>query len=79
MRFSGQRMFDHPAVDWYRFEMKKLSKMAASDLRRIEAEPHSMDRLQVDLWICFEIFSQFGDEYIHTPAQEIVVFAPDIQ
>jgi hypothetical protein len=54
-------------------------KDKSSDLRRIESEPDTMDGLQIDLGICFEILPQFGDEYIHAPAQEIVIFAPDIQ
>jgi hypothetical protein len=49
-----------------------------SDLRRIEPESDTMDGLQIDLGICFEILPQFGDEYIHAPAQEIVIFTPDI-
>ena len=46
---------------------------------RIEPEAHAVDGFQVDLWVGFKIFSQFGDEHIHAPAQEIVVLAPNVQ
>src|ERR1700722_1489578 len=47
--------------------------------RRVETEAHAVDRLQVDLGIGFEIFSEFCDKHVHASTQEIVVLAPDIQ
>src|SRR6202050_3031059 len=45
----------------------------------IESETNAVDGFQVDLGICFEILSQFSDKYVHTSAQEIVVFTPDVE
>src|SRR5580700_7889728 len=50
-----------------------------SDCRCIEAETDAVDGFQVDLGICFEVLSQLCDKYVHTSAQEIVVFTPDIE
>ena len=38
-----------------------------------------MDGFQVNMGIRFEVFSEFGDENVHAPAQEIIVFAPNVQ
>jgi hypothetical protein len=55
--------------------------MAAVSLecRRIEAEPDTVDGLEVDLWVGLEVFAKLGDEYVHASAEEIIVFSPDVE
>ena len=45
---------------------------------RIKTEPNAMDCFQVDLGIGFKVFSELGDEYVHAPAQEIIILTPDV-
>src|SRR5579871_2410091 len=45
----------------------------------IEAETYSVDGFQVHLRIGLEILPQLGDEYIHAPAEEVVVLAPHVE
>ena len=53
--------------------------MARSGLLGVESEADAMDSFEVHLWVGFKIFPQFGNEYVHAPAEEIVVFAPDVE
>lgn len=54
-------------------------KMTWSGLRRIEPEAYAMDRFKVHLRVGFKVFPQFGNENVHAPAEEVIVFAPDIK
>ena len=36
-----------------------------------------MDRLYFDVFFLFKVFSDFGDEHVHTAAEEVIVFAPN--
>jgi hypothetical protein len=53
-------------------------KQAALQGWRIKTEPNAMDCLQVDLGVGFKVFSEFGDEYVHASAEEIVILTPDV-
>jgi hypothetical protein len=63
----------------------KLERIAAKDRRAgsgvgcIKTKTHAMYCLEVHLWVGLEIFSQFGNEHIHAPAQEIIVLSQDVQ
>jgi hypothetical protein len=49
------------------------------DFRNVKAETNAMYSFQYDGTVGFEVFSQFGNENVHAPAQEVVVFPPDIE
>src|SRR6185312_9253303 len=48
-------------------------------LRRVESESNAMDGLQINVRIGLKVFSKLGDEHVHAPAQEVVVFAPNVE
>ena len=58
---------------------KKLFWDPLLTYRGIEPKPDSMNSLQDDSRIRFEVFAKLGHKYIHAPAQEIIVFPPYIQ
>jgi hypothetical protein len=43
-----------------------------------KSKPDAMDRFYGDCRFCFKVFAQFTDKYIHAPAQEKVILAPNV-
>src|SRR6185437_5615437 len=48
-------------------------------LRRVEPESDAVYGLQINVRIGLEVFAELGDEHVHAPAQEVVVFAPNVE